>query len=59
MTSQQKFACMTIIDLHLMFFMHALMAILASVDEGMAVADSQFDWRGRDLEVEDQDQDQN
>ena len=47
---------MTIIDLHLMFFMHALLAILASVDEGMAVADSQFDWRRRDLEVEDQDQ---
>ena len=47
---------MTIIDLHLMFFMHALLAILASVDEGMAVADSRFDWRGRDLEVEDEGQ---
>ena len=29
---------MTIIDLHLMFLMHALLAILNSVDEGMAVA---------------------
>ena len=28
---------MTIINLHLMFFMHALLAILDSVDEGMAV----------------------
>ena len=42
-------ACMTIIDLHLMFFMHALVAILDSVGEGMAVADFKFDRRGREL----------
>ena len=36
---------MTIINLHLMFFMHALLAILESVDEGMAVAELKLDWR--------------
>ena len=37
---------MTIIDLHLIFFMHALVAILESVDKGMAVADLKLDCRG-------------
>ena len=32
-------------NLHLMFFMHALLAILESVDEGMAVAELKLDWR--------------
>lgn len=45
MTSQQKTVCITIIDLHLMFLMQALLAILKSDGEGIAVLDSNRSWR--------------
>lgn len=44
MNSQQKAVCIRIKDLHLMFFKHALLAILKSDDEGIAVLDSNRSW---------------
>lgn len=51
MTSQQKTVCITIIDLHLMFFMHALRAILESDDEGIAELGSTRRGRKKGLEI--------